>query len=209
MEVSPGISDRIMRRIVLLAAMLAAVFIDSAAAAQHAHGGFLVAGQGGGGTGLAQAGWGVDMGYTIEVGDRHGPYVGGRYTFGMRRLNADEQGFRDRYADGTGTVEGGGGTLYDTGGDIEIGYGAGVLRGYGFIGIHYFQQFQNPATVRSGSHEVEVITRRRESISKGLGYGVQLRLTDTGALVAEHYRGGGEDGVMRISGTRFGLRWTF
>ncbi len=197
-----------MRRIVFLAAVLSCVVMPAAAGAQHAHGGFIVAGQGAGETELVDAGWGVDMGYTIEVGDRHGPYVGGRYTFGMRRLRADEQGFRDRYGDGTGTVSGGSGTLYDTGGDIEIGYGAGVIRVYAFTGLHYLQQFQKPATIQSGGEEVEVITRRRDSISNGRGLGVQLRLTDTGALVAERYRGGGEDGVMRISGTRFGLRWT-
>jgi hypothetical protein len=197
-----------MRRIVFIAAVLSTTLIARTAFAQHAHGGFIVAGRGGGATDLVEAGWGVDMGYTIEVGDRHGPYVGGRYTFGLHQLRADQQGFRDRYGDGTGTVEGGNGTLYDTGGDIEVGYGAGVLRVYGFTGIHYLQQFQKPATVQSGGEEVEVITRRRDSISNGRGLGVQLRLTETGALVAEHYRSGGEDDVMRISGTRFGLRWT-
>jgi hypothetical protein len=199
-----------MRRIVLSAAVLSAALTATAAAAQHAHGGFLVAGQGGGGTEVMDARFSVDGGYTIEVGGRHGPYLGGRYTFGMQQLRPDEQALRDRYGDGTGTVKGGGGTLYDTGADIEIGYGFGVVRGYGFTGVHYMQQFQNPTTIQSGGEEVEVITRRRESISNGRGYGVQLRLTDTGALIAERYRGGGgEDGVMRISGTRFGLRWTF
>jgi hypothetical protein len=197
-----------MRRIVFIAAVLSTTFIARTAFAQHAHGGFIVAGRGAGATDLVAARWGVDMGYTIEVGDRHGPYVGGRYTFGLHQLRADQQGFRDRYGDGTGTVKGGGGTLYDTGGDIEIGYGVGVLRVYGFTGIHYLQQFQKPATVLSGGEEVEVITRRHDAISNGRGLGVQLRLTETGALVAERYRGGGEDGVMRISSTRFGLRWT-
>jgi hypothetical protein len=196
-----------MRRIVLSAAVLSIVLIPASAAGQYAHGGFIVAGRGAGGTDLAEAGYSVDMGYTIEVGDRRGAYLGGRYTFGMHQLRANQQGFRDRYGDGTGTVEGGGGTLYDTGGDIEIGYALDVLRVYGFTGIHYLQQFQKPATIRSGGDEVEVITRRHDSISHGRGVGVALRLTDTGSLVAEHYRGGGEDGVMRISGTRFGLRW--
>lgn len=198
-----------MRRIVLSAAVLFLALTPEPAAAQHGHGGFVVAGQGAGATQLVDAGWSVDMGYVIEVGDRHGPYLGGRYTFGMHQLRADQQGFRDRYGDGTGTVTGGSGTLYDTGGDIEIGYGMGVLRVYGFTGIHYLQQFQDPVTVQSGGDEVEVITRRRETISNGHGFGVQLRLTDTGAVVAERYRAGGEDGVMRISGTRFGLRWAF
>ena len=35
------------------------------------------------------------------------------------------QALRDRYGDGTGSVSGGGGTLYDTGADVEAGYGFG------------------------------------------------------------------------------------
>lgn len=197
-----------MPRIVLLAAALSVGLIAEVAEAQHAHGGFITAGQGAGGTQLVDARFSVDMGYTIEVGDRNGPYLGGRSTLGIHPLRANQQGLLDRYGDGTGTVKGGGGTLYDTGADIEIGYGMGVVRVYGFTGIHYLQQFQNPATITSDGEEVEIITRRRDAISNGRGYGVQLRLSDNGGLVAEYYRGGGEDGVMRISGTRFGLRWT-
>jgi hypothetical protein len=200
---STTISGVIMRRIVLLAAVLSAV--PHSAHTQHAHGGFVMAGQGGGGTDLVDARLGVDLAYTVEVAGRTGPYVGGRYVLGIHRLRADEQGFRERYG---GTVEGGGGTLYDTGADIEVGYGAGVLRLYGFAGIHYYQQFQEPATVRTDDEEVEVFRRRRETITDARGVGLQLRLTDEGAVVGEWYRGGGRDGVMRLSGTRFGLRWT-
>lgn len=198
-----------MRRIVLLAAVLSPALVSQATHAQHDHGGFVLAGQGGGGTEFVDARFSLDMGYTIEVGGRHGPYLGGRYTFGLRQLRPDEQALRERYGDGTSTVEGGGGTLYDTGGDIEIGYGFGVVRVYGFTGIHYLQQFQEPVIIQSGDDEVEIFNRRRESISNGRGFGVQLRLTDIGAVVAEHYRTGGEDGVMRISATRFGLRWAW
>lgn len=176
------------------------------AAGQHAYGGFIMVGQGGGGTDLVDTRIAVDMAYTIEVGERTGPYLGGRSVLGIHWLRADEDAFRERYG---GTVEGGGGTLYDTGADVEVGYGVGVLRAYGFAGIHYYQQFHDPATVRSGGEEVEVFSRRREALTSAYGAGVQLRLTDEGALVGEWYRGGGEDGVMRLSGTRFGLRWAW
>lgn len=195
-----------MRRIILFAvsALLAA---PGAAAAQHAHGGFIMAGQGGGGTDLVNAGPGAIMGYTLEVGERTGPYLGGRSVLGIHWLRADQAGLRARYGDGA--VEGGGGTLYDTGVDVEAGYGAGVLRVYGFTGIHYYQQFHAPATVRSGGEPIEVYRRKRETIGEAFGAGVQLRLTDEGAIVGEWYRGGGDDGVMRLSGTRFGLRWAW
>jgi hypothetical protein len=195
-----------MRGIVLLAAALLLAAVPRPADAQHAHGGFIMAGQGGGGTDLVDARLGVDMAYTVEVGERTGPYVGGRSVLGIHWLRADEQAFRARYG---GTVDGGGGTLYDTGADIEVGYGAGVLRLYGFAGIHYYQQFQEPATVRTDAEDIEVFRRRRETLTDARGAGVQLRLTDEGAIVGEWYRGGGKDGVMRLSGTRFGLRWAW
>jgi len=194
-----------MRRIHLLAAFALLAGTSGTAAAQHAHGGFIMAGQGGGGTELVNARAGVNMGYTLEVGERTGPYLGGRTVLGIHWLRADEEGFRARYG---GTVEGGGGTLYDTGADLEAGYGVGVVRAYGFVGIHYYQQFHAPATVASGGGEIDVYRRKRETIGEAYGAGVQLRLTDEGAILGEWYRGGGDDGVMRLSGTRFGLRWT-
>ena len=195
-----------MRRIVLLAAALSAL-LPAAASAQHAHGGFVTVGQGGGGTALLAPRFSVDMGYVVEVSEGDGPYVGGRYTLGIHRLRADAAGYQARF--GPGEVTGGDGTLYDTGGDIEAGYQLGVLRVYGFTGIHFYQQYQDPAVVRAGGDEQEVITRARQTIANGRGAGVQLRLTPEGSLVGEWYRGGGGDGVMRISGARFGLRWAW
>lgn len=171
-----------MRRIILLAAALWAAYVPQAAQAQFERGGYLMAGQSGGGGGLVDARFGVDMAYTVEAGGRNGPYVGGRGTLGIHWLRADEEAFRELYG---GEVEGGGGTLYDTGADVEVGFGAGVLRVYGFTGIHYYQQFQDPATVRSGGEETEVTSRRRETIGNASGAGVLLRIADTGGLVVE------------------------
>jgi hypothetical protein len=198
-----------MRRSVLLPAVLSLVLAPAAASAQFASGGFVMAGRGGGGTALIEPRFSVEGGYVLEASEGDGLYFGGRYTLGMHRFRADEQGLRNVYGDGTGTVKGGGGTLYDTGGDVEVGFALSVVRVYGFTGIHYYQQYHDPATIHSGDDEVEVIRPRRESISSGRGVGIHLRLTDTGAAVAEWYRGGGEDGVMRLSGTRFGLRWAW
>lgn len=198
-----------MRRIVFLAAALSLSLLPRDGAAQYDLGGFLMAGQGGGGTSLMDPRFSVDMAYTLEISNRRGPYFGARYTLGMHRLRADQAAFRERFGAGAGTVSGGDGTLYDTGADVEVGYGIGVLRAYGFVGIHYYQQYQYPATITSGTDQVEFDSRREVSISDAYGLGVHLRLTDTGAVVAEGYRGGGEDGVMRLSGTRFGLRWAW
>lgn len=197
-----------MRRI-LLFVILCLALAPASAAAQVARGGFVMVGEGGGGTPLMTPRLSLGAGYTVEVANRTGAYVGGRYVFGIHWLRADEDGFRERFGDGASTVEGGSGTLYDTGADIEVGFSVKVLRVYGFTGIHYYQQYQDPASVRSGPAEVEVVTRRRESLSNARGVGVHLRLTDEGAVVGEWFRGGGDDGVMRLSGTRFGLRWAW
>jgi hypothetical protein len=196
-----------MRRIALLAAALLLAAAPRVLIAQHGHGGFILAGPGGGGTPLLNTRASLDMAYTLEAGERNGPYVGGRSVLGIHWLEADEAGFRARYGDGE--VRGGGGTLYDTGLDIEVGYGIGVLRAYAFVGIHYYQQFHKPATVVRNDEEIEVFNRSEETITAARGVGAQLRLTDEGAVVAEWYRGGGTDGVMRLSGTRFGLRWAW
>jgi hypothetical protein len=196
-----------MRRIALLAAALTLAAGPRHLASQYAQGGFIMAGGGGGSTALLDTRAAVDMAYTVEVGERTGPYVGARSVLGIRWLRPDPDGFAELY--GAGPIEGGGGTLYDTGVDVEAGYGAGVLRAYGFVGMHYYQQFHNPATVRTADQDIDVTTRRRESLGPAHGVGVQLRLSDEGAVVGEWYRGGGEDGVMRLSGTRFGLRWAW
>ena len=198
-----------MRRILLLPAVLSLALTPAAAGAQFATGGFVMAGQGAGRTAFMEPRFNVELGYVAEVSEGDGPYFGARYTLAMHRFRANEQALRDEFGGGAGTVEGGGGTLYDTGGDVEVGWQLSVLRVYGFTGLHYYQQYHDPAVVRTGSEEVDVTTRRREDIANGRGVGVHLRLTDTGAVVAEWYRGAGKDGVMRLSGTRFGLRWAW
>jgi hypothetical protein len=198
-----------MRRILVFSAALSLSLLPAALAAQFACGGFLVAGQAGGRTAYMQPRFSVEAGYVMEASEGDGPYFGGRSSLGMHRFGADEQALLERFGEADGSVTGGGGTLYDTGVDVEVGYVVRVVRLYGFTGIHYYQQYHDPAVVRSGGEEVEVTSRRRETIANGRGVGVHLRLTETGAVVAEWYRGGGQDGVMRLSGTRFGLRWAW
>lgn len=195
-----------MRRIVLTAALLCAGLAPCPAAAQVTFGGFLLAGGGGGRTSDLDPRFSVDAAYTMEIANRNGPYFGARYTLGMHRFRANEQALAERH--GGGSAEGGGGTLYDTGGDVEVGYGVGVVRVYGFTGIHYYQQYHDPLTLRSTGGETVVITSAGYALEQAYGAGLHMRLTDTGAVVAEWYRGGGGD-VMRLSGTRFGLRWAW
>lgn len=198
-----------MRPILLLVAVLSLALVPADAAAQRAHSVFLVAGEGGGGTELMDPEYAVNVGYTREYGDAYGPYWGARYTFGMHRLTANEQALRDHYGDGTGTVSGGGGTLYDTGADVEVGYGVGGVRAYGFTGIHYYRQSHEDVTLQSGGGEVRAVTGRSDAFANSRGLGVQLRWSERASAVAEWYRGGGQDGIMRIDGARFGVRWTF
>jgi hypothetical protein len=198
-----------MRPILLLSAVLSLALVRADAAAQQAHSVYLLAGSGGGESGVMEPDYAIDAGYTREFGDAYGTYVGARYTLGMHRLRANEQALLDRYADGTGTVKGGGGTLYDTGADVELGYGIGGVRVYGFTGIHYYRQSHEPVTLQSGGREVRVVTGRSDAFANSRGLGLQLRWNESASVVAEWYQGGGADDVMRIDGPRFGARWTF
>ena len=196
-----------MRPVVLLLAALAVAADASAAAAQVWHGGFVQAGRGGAGTELYAPRFALEGGYTAEVGDRVGPWVGGRYTFGIHWLRADADGFARRY--GGGAVDGGDADVLDTGVDVEVGYGFGAVRAYGFAGIHYLRQSQEAATIAAPGGDVEVRDRRSVSLAEGYGAGVQLYLVDRSGITAEWYRTGGDDGVMRLDGLRFGLRWAW
>lgn len=198
-----------MRSISVVSAVLALALVPAGAAAQRSHAAFLVAGEGGGGTGLMEPHYAVNAGYVREVGDAYGPYWGTRYTFGMHRLRADEQALLDHYGDGTGTVTGGGGTLYDMGADLEAGYGIGGVRAYGFTGIHYYRQSHEDVTVQSGSGTARAVVDDRDAFANSRGLGLQLRWNENASVVAEWYRGGGKDGVMRLEGARFGVRLGF
>jgi hypothetical protein len=198
-----------MRRIVLLAAVLSLALVPARVAAQRASSGFVLGGKGGGGTELMEPDYAVYVGIARENGDAHGLYLASRYTLGMHRLRADEQGLLDRYGDGTGTVEGGGGTLYDAGADVEVGYGIGGVRVYGFTGLHYYRQSHEDATVQSGGQEVRAVVEDADAWANARGAGVQLRWNESASVVAELYQGGDADGVMRIDGPRFGVRLTF
>lgn len=198
-----------MRSIILLSAVLALALVPAGAAAQQAISAYLLGGRGGGGTETMEPEYAFDAGFTRENGDAYGLYSGVRYTFGMHRLRADQQALLDRYGDGTGTVEGGGGTLFDTGADVEMGYGIGGVRVYGFTGLHYYRQSHEDVTVQSGNGDVRVVTGHSDAFANSRGLGLQLRWNQTASVVAELYRGGGADGVMRVSGPRFGVRWTF
>lgn len=198
-----------MRRIFLLSAALSIALVPAGAAAQRASSGFLLGGKGGGGTELMEPEYAVDAGYVREFGDAYGLYLGTRYTLGMHRLRADEQALLDRYGDGTGTVEGGGGTLYDAGAEVEVGYGIGGVRVYGFTGLHYYRQSHEDVTVHSGSGDVRAVIDDADAFANARGAGVQLRWNRGASVVAELYQGGGADGVMRIDGPRFGVRLTF
>lgn len=193
-----------MRNLLLVAALLLAA---PPAGTQVMRGGLVSYAPDGGGTELADGRFAWHAGYTVEATAPSGIYLGVRYLLGMHFLRANADEYRARY--GEGTLEGGGGSLTDTGVDVELGVKVGPLRPYVVTGYHYYRQSSDPATITRGADTVDVPFRRGQSFSRAGGYGAVLLLTASSGVFAERFRGGGEDGVMRASGTRVGLRYAW
>lgn len=198
------------RTAILVVVPLLALLAAPPAAAQVARGGFVSYAADGGGTALAEGRFAWHVGYTVEETSQGGLHIGARYLVGMHLLRANPEAYRERY--GEGTLEGGGGSLTDTGADVEVGVKLGPLRPYAFTGYHYYRQSSDAATITRGADTVEVPFRRHQGFSRASGYGAVLLLTGSSGVFAERFRGGGgggEDGVMRAAGTRFGLRYAW
>jgi hypothetical protein len=196
-----------MRPLLPLACALALCAAAADAAAQSLRGGMVSYGRGGGSTELTEPRFALHAGYTVGGTGPSGAYAGARYLLGAHWLRADPSAYASRH--GAGEVEGGGGTLYDTGIDVELGWKLGPVRPYWYTGYHYHQQFLEPATVATAGGTVEVPSQRRQSFSRGGGYGVVLLVSGGNGFFAERFRGGGEDGVMEVDAVRFGLRYAW
>lgn len=194
-----------------LAILLPIVFLTlpATAAAQWSMGGSAVGGRAGSGTTLLEPRYALHGAYTLELGTGSGVYVGGRTTFGVSWFKPDENAYRLRYNEPLGEVEDGNASVTETGADVEVGYTFGPVRPYGFIGVHYYRQWQDSVVFTGGGDYRRLRPRLAETVGDMRGYGVAVRVTDTGWVVAEHYEGADEDGVMAVRGTRFGLRWTW
>ncbi|HWK89423.1 MAG TPA: hypothetical protein VNP72_05485 [Longimicrobium sp.] len=194
-----------MRRLpFLLAAVLAAApaHVD----AQYS-GGFVAGGRGEPGTALHRPNFTLYAGYLAELSEGSGPWLAARYGLGLYSVKANADGYAAVY--GPGTLVGGDATVTDTGFDVQAGWAAGPVRAYGLIGIHYLSQSQEETLYTTGGEEYDVTPRGRYTLTGARGVGVELIVVGNNGFFAEYYHTGSDDGVMKLEGMRFGLRYAW
>lgn len=192
-------------RLALLLATLAAC-TPVAGAAQAQRGVFASYAADGGSTALTEPRFALHTGYTVGGTGPSGAYAGARYVAGAHWLGAGEDALAERY--GAGEVQGGGGTLYDTGVDVELGWKLGPVRPYWYRGYHYHRQTLYAATVTTATETVPVPAEQSQRFGRSGGYGALLLLSGGSGAFAERFTGGGGE-VMEVSGVRFGLRFAW
>jgi hypothetical protein len=193
----------------VLAAALAGWFLapPAPAPAQSHRGAFLSYAQGGGEGGLSASRGAAHAGYAIGATAPTGIFVGARYLVGVHRLDADAAAYAREH--GEGDVLGGGGHLVGAGVDAEIGVRLGPVVPYAFSGYHYLVQTVEAAVVGEGDGTIELPAARARGFAPARGVGVAILTAGGTGAFAERFRGGGRGGVMRVEGTRFGLRYAW
>lgn len=195
----------------LLLTLAAAVLGAGRAEAQYFRYGFI-----GAGTGGAPDEAYLDPQFTLVLGfqARWGPPVG--INVGLRtiteysRFEADRGALLDSLGVGSGSVEGGSATAYGTGIDALVSYDTGVLGGYGWYGIHYYNESRSDAviTTPTGTHTVD--TRNRGDLGPSYGAGLNLHVSRRASVFGEWAIGGGfDDRMIRMEGVRVGIIGVF
>jgi hypothetical protein len=190
-----------MRLALLLALLVSAAATEAAAQVQR--GVFASYSRDGGSSELTEPRFAVHAGYAVGGAGPSGAYAGARYVVGAHLLRAGEAAYAERW--GAGEVEGGGGMVYDTGKDVELGWKVGPVRPYWYTGYHYHRQTLDAATLTTSSATVDLPMERTQGFARGGGYGAMLLLSGGSGVYAERFRGGGGE-VMEVDGIRFGLR---
>jgi hypothetical protein len=195
----------------LLAAFVALATADGRARAQYTRLGFIGAGPGG-----APDEAYLNRQFTLAGGfiARFGPPVG--VQLGLRtitvysRFNPDERALLDSLGVASGTIEGGSATVTETGVDGVVSYDTGVLGGYGWYGIHYYNERRSDTeiTTPSGTHQLG--TRGRADLGPSYGAGLNVHISPRASLFGEWSIGGGfDDRMIRMEGFRAGIMGVF
>jgi hypothetical protein len=202
----------IVRPLVTLAVTLAAaVLAVGRADAQYLRYGFI-----GGGPGGAPDETYLSPQFTLALGfqARWGPPVG--INVGLRtiteysRFKADGRALLDSLGVGSGSVEGGSATVIGTGIDGVVSYDTGFLGGYGWYGIHYYNESRSDAVITTpgGTHTLD--TRNRDDLNPSYGAGLTLHVSRRASLFGEWAIGGGfDDRMIRMEGVRAGIIGVF
>jgi hypothetical protein len=90
------------------------------------------------------------------------------------------------------------------------GYDTGALGGYGWYGIHYYDERRSDAAITTPSGTRTIDARNRGDLGPSYGAGLEYHLSPRAAVFAEWYRGGGfDDRMIRTEGLRFGVSGVF
>jgi hypothetical protein len=198
----------------LVIAALAAVCVAasaSTAGAQYTRLGFI-----GGGPGGAPDEAYLDPHFTLAGGfiARWGPPVG--ITLGLRTITAysrftpDAGALLDSLGAPSGSVEGGSATVTETGVDAMVAYDTGVLGGYGWYGIHYYNERRSDGVITTPAGERPLDERSRGDLGPSYGAGLNVHVSRRASVFGEWTIGGGfDDRMIRIEGFRAGIMGVF
>jgi hypothetical protein len=193
----------------IVAVVLAA--IPASAAAQYQRVGFLSAGVGG----APQEKY-LDAQLTLAGGfvARFGPPVG--VNLGIRsitaysRLKANVPALLDSLGATSGDVQGGHATESEVGLDGMVGYDTGALGGYGWYGIHYYNESRSDVVITTPDGTATGNARSQSDLGPSYGAGLQFHVGPRAAVFGEWFRGGGfDDRMIRLEGLRFGINGVF
>jgi len=158
----------------------------------------------------------LDPQFTLAGGfvARWGPPVG--ITIGLRtltaysRFTANEGALLDSLGVTSGSVEGGSATVTETGVDGVVAYDTGVLGGYGWYGIHYYNERRGDAVITTPGGEHSVGERSRGDLGPSYGAGLNVHVSRRASVFGEWTIGGGfDDRMIRIEGFRAGIMGVF
>lgn len=196
----------------LLHALAVAAFaFATPAAAQYQRLGFVSVGAGGAPQeAFLDAQLTVAAGFIARFGPPVGVSVGIRSITAYSRLEADEGALLDSLGVSSGEVEGGSATVSEVGLELMAGYDTGMLGGYGWYGIHYYNESRSDAEITTPGGTLRTDARNRADLGPSYGAGLQWRIGRRAAVFGEWFRGGGfDDRMIRLEGLRLGVNGVF
>jgi hypothetical protein len=181
------------------------------AAAQYQRWGFIAAGPGGAPQErYLDAQFTLAGGFVAHFGPPVGVNAGIRSITVYSRLKPDVSALVDSVGAASGDVEGGQATVTEVGLDGVAGYDTGALGGYGWYGIHYFNESRSDAVITTPGGTFTSGARSRADLGPSYGAGLQFHLGPRAAVFGEWFRGGGfDDRMIRLEGLRFGVTGIF
>ncbi|HEX9937871.1 MAG TPA: hypothetical protein VGB15_12140 [Longimicrobium sp.] len=200
-----------LRSLYTVLAVCAAALTAAPAHAQYLRYGFLAVGIGGApDEAYLDPQFTLSGGFVARWGPPVGINVGIRTITSYARFKPDTRALLDSLNAPSGSIEGGQATVHDTGIDGVVSYDTGVLGGYGWYGIHYYNESRSDAeiTTPGGTHRTS--TRNRTDLGPSYGAGLNLHVSRRASVFAEWSVGGGfDDRMIRQEGIRAGIIGVF